>query len=120
MGGGVYRTAGFGAPNPFFARAHAARQGGGRAGGGPGGASGAASPLLQLVQLLPLLLLLLFTFLSGRSQPTYSLQRTREYASQLSTATYEVPFWVRDTATLAKDYPPGSRARWVAPKGQRG
>ncbi len=112
-GGGVYRTAGFGTTNPFFARAQAARQGGGRQGGGPGAAS-AGSPMLQLVQLLPLLLLLLFTFLSGRSQPTYSLQRTRDYASQLSTATYEVPFWVRDTAALAKDYPPGSRARCVA------
>lgn len=115
-GGGVYRTAGFGTTNPFFARAQAARQGGGRQGGGPGAAS-AGSPMLQLVQLLPLLLLLVFTFLSGRSQPTYSLQRTRDYASQLSTATYEVPFWVRDTAALAKDYPPGSHARCVAGRG---
>lgn len=108
MGGGVYRTAGFGAANPFFARAHAARQGGARQ---QGAASPAASPMLQLVQLLPLLLLLVFTFLSGRSQPPYSLHRTRQYASQLATSTYEVPFWAKDAAALAKDYPPGSRAR---------
>ncbi|KAL4430644.1 hypothetical protein ABPG75_005900 [Micractinium tetrahymenae] len=108
MGGGVYRTAGFGGANPFFARAQAPRQAGARQGGG---AAADSSPMLQLVQLLPLLLLLVFTFLSGRSQPPYSLQRTREYASQMSTATYEVPFWVKDTAALAKNYPAGSRER---------
>ena len=105
MGGGMYRAAGGGPP---FARqrqhAHAHARGG-------GAQPSAAAPWVQLVQLAPLLLLLLFTFMSGRSAPAYSLQRTREYRTQLATATYEVPFWVRDAAAVAKDYPLGSRER---------
>ena len=80
MGGRVYSFGG----QPFRQRAHAAHQQQQPRGGG----TAAASPLLQLVQLAPLLLLLLFTFLQSRSQPPYSLNRTREYSQQFQTSTY--------------------------------
>lgn len=101
------RVYSFGGGHPFAQRRHAAHQQQQRGGGG----GTAASPLLQLVQLAPLLLLLLFTFLQSRSQPPYSLNRTREYSQQFQTSTYSVPFWVRDAQQLHRDYPPGSRER---------
>lgn len=103
------RVYSFGGGHPFRQRAHAAHQQQQQRGGG--GGSAAASPLLQLVQLAPLLLLLLFTFMQSRSQPPYSLNRTREYNQQFQTGTYGVAFWVRDAQQLHRDYPPGSRER---------
>lgn len=82
MGARVYSFGG----QPFRQRAHAAHQQHQQHRGG--GGTAAASPLLQLVQLAPLLLLLLFTFLQSRSQPPYSLNRTREYSQQFQTSTY--------------------------------
>lgn len=108
MGGHVFRAGGFGGGHPFAQRPAAGRQQGGR---GPAQQQQQPNPMLQLVQLAPLLLLLFFTFLSSRSQPTYSLHRTREYSQEFATATYEVPFWVPDAAALHKQYPPGSRER---------
>ena len=117
MGGNVYRGSfGGGGGNPFQ-RQHAAqqqqrqRQQQQQGGGGGGGGSAASNPMVQLMQMLPLLMLLLFTFLSSRSSPPYSLQRSREYQYEQATATYEVPFWAKDPQQLQKAYPPGSRER---------
>ena len=105
MGGRVY-TANFG--GQAYRQAHARRH---QQAAGRGQAPTEANPLMQLMQLLPLLLLLMFTFFSSRSQPVYSLQPTREYRQQYATATYEVPFYVKDAQQLRSKYPPGSRER---------
>ena len=70
----------------------------------------------------PLLLLLLLQVLGLGARPpgalttrrrsqVYSLQQSREFASQLATAAYSVPYYVKDTREFQTKYSPGSRER---------
>jgi hypothetical protein len=112
MGGNIYRGSfGGGGGNPFQQQHAAEQQQQRQQQQQGGGGSTASNPMVQLMQMLPLLMLLLFTFLSSRSSPPYSLQRSREYQYEQATATYDVPFWAKDPQQLQKAYPAGSRER---------
>lgn len=98
----VYRTH-FG--GPF----HAQR----RQAAGAGGGASLPPVVAQLLQLAPLLILLLIGFLSRPSAPLYSLHQAGDYAAEMTTARFGVPYFVQNRRAFEAEYPPRSPARWV-------
>jgi len=108
----VFRTHFGGPPRRNAGGAQQARQGGGGGGGNAGGDPDLTRMLMGLAQFLPILLIVIFSLFASSGRSPYSLTLDRNHYTELmSTGRLEVPFYVRSTQELERQYPRGTTSR---------